>query len=202
MGNDEMLVATSEDKSSMNIYSLSNRRIVATLTPVEDIKSVGMCMTIRVLESEEVLPQILAGYENGSISLWDTSTWKECTTLKCHNESVMAMDFSSIVNKGFSVTALDTIVQWEIKDGREIKLLNEQKITNPGLNCISIRKDGKLFATGGWDSQARLFGCKKMKPLAVLSYHSASIQCVKFLDDNTLVLGSKDGCISFWSLYK
>ena len=197
-----MLAIPSEDKSSIDIYTFHKKEKVSTLTPESGIKSCGMCMAISVVRNEEGPSQILAGYENGSISLWDTATWKEISTLKCHDDSVMAMDYNGIINKGFSVTALKTIVQWEIKNEKDLQQLNEKSITNPGVSCLSVRKDGKLFITGGWDSQARLFGCKKLKPLAVLSYHSASIQSAIFLNDNTSVLGSKDGCISFWNLYK
>ena len=197
-----MLAMPSDDKSSIDIYTLHGKEKVSTLTPTSGIKSCGMCMAISVIRNEEGPSQILAGYENGSIDLWDTSTWKEISTLKCHDDSVMAMDYNEIINKGFSVTALKTVVQWEIKNGNVLQQLNERNITNPGVSCLSIRKDGKLFVTGGWDSQARLFGCKKMKSLAILSYHSASVQSAIFLNDNTSVLGSKDGCISFWSLYK
>ena len=197
-----MLAIPSEDRSSIDIYTFHEKQKVSTLTPKSGIKSCGMCMAISVIRNEEGPCQILAGYENGSISLWDISTWKEICTLKCHDDSVMAMDYNRIINKGFSVTAQETIVQWEIRNGTDLQKLNERKITNPGVSCLSIRKDGKLFITGGWDSQARLFGCKRLKPLAVLSYHSASIQSAIFLNDNTSVLGSKDGCISFWSLYK
>ncbi len=115
----------------------------------------------------------------------------------------MAMDYHPGINRGFSGSALDTVVQWEITEGAlEVKQLRETKITNPGISCLEIRADGKFFVTGGWDSQARIFGCKKMKPLAVLTYHSGSIQCAAFLEDHTLVLGSKDSHVSFWSLYK
>ena len=201
IGDNEMLSKPSQNKSSVEIYTLHNREKVATLTPSSGEKSCGMCMAIRVVSSACGV-KIFTGYEDGSIVLWDTSKWKELSTLKCHSESVMAMDYNSEINKGFSATALDTIVQWDLKDGNELELSGERKITNPGVGCLHIRKDGKLFVTGGWDSQARLFGCKKMKPLAVLSYHSGSVQCAHFLEDNTLILGSKDGCISFWSLYK
>ena len=198
----DMLATPSRNKSSVDIYTLHNKKKIATLTPSGGEKSCGMCLVIHVVSCAIGNAQILTGYEDGSIILWDTTAWKELSTLKCHGESVMAMDYNRDINKGFSATALDNVVQWELKDEKELQFLGERKITNPGVACLHIRHDGKLFVSGGWDSKARLFGCKKMKPLAVLSYHSGSIQCAHFLEDNTLVLGSKDGYISFWSLYK
>lgn len=53
-----------------------------------------------------------------------------------------------------------------------------------------------------------MFGFKKGKPLAILNYHSATVNCVAFAglsappeDSNFLVCGSKDKRISLWRLY-
>lgn len=40
-----------------------------------------------------------------------------------------------------------------------------------------------------------------MKPLAVLSFHSATVHCVAFAADGMLAAGSGDQRISIWSLY-
>ncbi len=175
---------------------------VSTLSTADGEKTNGMCMVIRTFTDDAGATSILTAYEDGSVALWETSTWKQVSKLKCHNECVMAMDFHGEINKGFSGSALDTVVQWEISPSRELKLVSEAKLTNPGVSCIKIRPDGKLLALGGWDNQGRVLGSKKMKALAVLSYHSQSVQCLEFLKDNTLVLGSKDGMISFWNVYK
>ena len=54
----------------------------------------------------------------------------------------------------------------------------------------------------------RVFGFKKGKPLAILNYHSATVNCIAFAgvnappeDRNLLVCGSKDKRISLWRLY-
>ena len=58
------------------------------------------------------------------------------------------------------------------------------------------------MATAGWDSRIRLFGVKKLRPLAVLDLHKESIQSVTFSLDGTLAAGSKDKTISLWILYQ
>lgn len=53
----------------------------------------------------------------------------------------------------------------------------------------------------------RVFGCKKGKPLAVLDYHSGTIQSIAFTGSslahrsNLMISGSKDGRVSLWKLY-
>lgn len=100
-------------------------------------------------------------------------------------------------------------------------------LRNAGVADVSVRQDGKIMASGGWDGRyhnilhssltlylmygshrVRVFGWKKGKPLAVLNYHSATVHCVSFAghhalleDSNLLVCGSKDERISLWKLY-
>ncbi|KAM6051726.1 guanine nucleotide-binding protein subunit beta-like protein 1 isoform 4-T4 [Theristicus caerulescens] len=80
------------------------------------------------------------------------------------------------------------------------------KLVNAGISDITIRPDKKILATAGWDHRIRIFGWRKLKPLAVLDYHTATIHCVRFSDHKNpsgrlLAAGSKDHRISIWSIY-
>lgn len=80
------------------------------------------------------------------------------------------------------------------------------ELVNAGISDITIRPDKKILATAGWDHRIRIFGWKRLKPLAVLDYHTATIHCVSFSDhssprDRLLAAGSKDQRISVWSIY-
>lgn len=79
-------------------------------------------------------------------------------------------------------------------------------LTNPGVSQLSIRGDGKLLASAGWDHRVRVFGWKKLRPLAVLQYHRDMVLSVAFSDhkdprQRLLAAGSKDQRISLWSIY-
>lgn len=54
----------------------------------------------------------------------------------------------------------------------------------------------------------RIFGWKKGKPLAVLNYHSSTVNTCSFLPNtastkssNLIVCGSKDERVSMWKIY-
>lgn len=74
---------------------------------------------------------------------------------------------------------------------------------------VTIRPDSKIFATGGWDYQIRIFSFKTLKPLAVLDFHNSTIQDIVFTQERSeayncdylMAATGKDGCISFWNLY-
>ncbi|XP_057270990.1 guanine nucleotide-binding protein subunit beta-like protein 1 isoform X3 [Pezoporus wallicus] len=79
-------------------------------------------------------------------------------------------------------------------------------LVNAGISDITIRPDKKIVATAGWDHRIRIFGWKKLKPLAVLDYHTATVHCVSFSNhknprERLLAAGSKDHRISIWSIY-
>lgn len=86
------------------------------------------------------------------------------------------------------------------------KVYKTHKLVNAGISDITIRPDKKILATAGWDHRIRIFGWKKLKPLAVLDYHTATVHCVSFSDHSNpqhrlLAAGSKDQRISVWSIY-
>ena len=100
------------------------------------------------------------------------------------------------------------------------------ELRNAGVADVSVRQDGKIMSSGGWDGRyacskcirhtcsslglhsVRVFGWKKGKPLAILNYHSAAVHCISFTgyqtqleDTNLMICGSKDERISLWKLY-
>jgi WD40 repeat protein len=96
----------------------------------------------------------------------------------------VCLDYSRKLNLGISGSADDKLIAWTIDDDCRIVYKNEIITKNPGFNQILIRKDQKIVAAAGWDSHVRIFTAKKLKPLAVLSYHKENVQCLTFSTDN------------------
>ncbi len=87
-----------------------------------------------------------------------------------------------------------------------LQMHDSVQMTNPGVSQLCIRADGKILATAGWDDNIRVFGGKKLKPLAVLQHHTDMVNSVAFSDhqdptQRLLAAGSKDQRISVWSIY-
>ena len=51
-----------------------------------------------------------------------------------------------------------------------------------GQQSLHIRSDGRIFATAGWDSQVRVYSCKTLKELAVLSWHKVGCYAAAFAE--------------------
>ncbi|VFV29526.1 guanine nucleotide-binding protein [Lynx pardinus] len=89
---------------------------------------------------------------------------------------------------------------WQ-QQGESLQVCKTHELTNPGIADVKIRPDRKILATAGWDHRVRVFHWRTMKPLAVLSFHSATVHCVAFAANGLLAAGSGDQRISIWSLY-
>ena len=80
------------------------------------------------------------------------------------------------------------------------------------MACLGIRPDRQLVVAGGWDGRVRVFSnTARLRPLAVLLFHSATVEALAFSRQpvaagrlagrNILAAGGKDGKISLWDIY-
>lgn len=156
-------------------------------------------MSLKLVDSS----RLMAGYENGELALFDLTTFEELTsTMMFNGHPLMCFDYRADKNVGICGSSESCLKQFSLKD-QSISETASVELTNPGQNCISIRKsDAKLFATGGWDSRIRMYSLKKLKPLVVLDFHKDTINTIDFNSrDNIMACGSNDCIISFWNLY-
>ena len=63
----------------------------------------------------------------------------------------MCMDFDSKSKQGISGSAEDRITVFTLTSEGELELVKTVQIKNAGISEVKIRKDCKIFATGGWD---------------------------------------------------
>ncbi|KAJ6656510.1 hypothetical protein lerEdw1_003635 [Lerista edwardsae] len=190
----------------VRVLELPSKNSVCTLKPEPDAK-LGLPMCLKLWQPNTGShPFLLAGYENGSLALWNLSMGKTLSRLACHQEPIMSLDFDSEKGKGVSGSSEKQLCVWNPDEQQKLQLQNTISLTNPGVADVVLRQDRKILATGGWDYRVRLFGWKKLKPLAVLDYHTATVHCVAFSvhaqpRERLMAAASKDHRISVWSIY-
>lgn len=62
-----------------------------------------------------------------------------------------------------------------------------------GQQSLCVRSDGRLLATGGWDTRIRMYSTKTLKEVAVLKWHKEGVYAVAFsriLEPEDLNLGN------------
>ena len=194
-----MIAMPTHHQSQVDVVSMDTKQTICSLTPRN---TNDMCMQIKVLHGQSQHPMLLIGYESGNIALWDIHQAVELSRLQCCTDPVMGLDYSHEGNLGVCGSVDAVLRSWRISEQQGIVSMEDIEITNTGVGCVKIREDGKLFASGGWDSRLRLFSVKTLRPLAVLCQHTGTVQCLAFAADNTLAVGSSDCTISVWSIYK
>ncbi|XP_071944079.1 guanine nucleotide-binding protein subunit beta-like protein 1 [Antedon mediterranea] len=189
--------------ATVRLFHLETGEPICNLIPTKP-ESYGMVMCMKWILNH----QLIVGYEDGTVALWDTKKQEMVSKLKMHSEPVMCIDFSTSTMRGVSGSVDNSLKLWHV-DSSDISVIKEHELTNAGLSDIKIRQDNKIFTTGGWDNRIRLFSFQKCKPLAVLDYHTESILSLAFSyplaefdNGQLLAVGGKDSLISIWSLYQ
>ena len=157
-------------------------------------------------EDADGSPRLIAGYEDGSLRVWDPAPRREehATPLSCtllHREPLTSFDVSPATRRGISSSADGQIRAWKLESSSILPTTKEFEIA-ARVGCVRLRADGKLAVAGGCDGTVRLYGGRQMTPLGTAQGHAEGVQCVAFDEDNSFAVGGKDRVISVWSLYK
>ncbi|CUS09725.1 unnamed protein product [Tuber aestivum] len=162
----------------------------------EGVKT-GMAMSLSMFYSGEHLV-LVAGYESGHavVYKWDTKdTWKVVYTHKPHSQPILSLSVSPTpdTNPYFITSSADSVIAKHplpiltttpAPNTPDTPPPNEPiKVTDTrhyGQQSITIRSDGRIFSTAGWDSRIRVYSVKTMKELAVLKWHREGCYAVAF----------------------
>lgn len=209
----DILISPKNDNEII-IYNMKNMDVQHTLNANnvlnerEELPSqLGQIMCFRYITFSNQ-SYVLAGYESGTFLTWDLRTNNIINVAK-FEECPMAFDFCCETNRGIYGNASDKLgIFGYVRN--EMKLINrgDIPIKNAGINCIKIRKDQKIFCSGGWDGRVRIFSWKSLRPLAVLTDHKASISDIEYSNEKVdlwkspiMATSGSDSQIALWNIY-
>lgn len=164
-----------------------------------------MCMQPLTISGQSYL---LAGYESGCFLTWDLRTGHVINVAQ-FEECPIAFDFCADANRGIYGNTSDKLGIFGYQRA-DMKLINRGDISikNSGINCVRIRKDQKVFCTGGSDGRVRVFSWKSLRPLTVLTEHRAPVNDIVYSPGKCdlwkspiMACAGNDAVISLWNLY-
>jgi WD40 repeat protein len=132
--------------------------------------------------------------------LWDlkTRTWlADLRGARQHANNVeFTGDGKSLAACGGSNAFPDGVVVWDVASELDLVTLQGHK---DGVACGAFSRDGKMLATGGFDTMIRVWDTRTWKLKGVLKGHTKNVFCIAFSGDGTkLVSGSEDGTARLW----
>ena len=204
---DHVIMVTPSGQSGLMVSKL----VTPHIRPIVTLEREGSGSVMSVARGPA--GRLMAGYEAGDIVLWDWSNNLELmeVSLASHLGTLMSLTWDLDRKR---LVAVGSEARLVVVDTEAMSVTRVSEVTNPGLGAVMVRGDGRLLVTGGWDTRLRLFSWgaspDKVKPLAVLQFHSESVETLVCCDNleqgrlkgrRLIVAGGKDGKISFWDIY-
>jgi WD40 repeat protein len=184
----EQLIASPNglDAGGIDIFHLPSEHRISQIHSGQetDTATGGMVMAVSLFRHVESRLVLLSGYEDGRVKVHShqgdltrnssNSSWQTIMTSQPHSQPVLSLDV--LPSKEYFITSgADAILaKFPLTFSAETAAKPDKVVNtkHAGQQSLSVRSDGKIFATAGWDGRLRVYSVKTMKELAVLKWHT------------------------------
>jgi ASTRA-associated protein 1 len=188
------------DSGGIDFFHLPAERRVSVLNADARIKT-GMVMALDLFHHPETgLLTVISGYEDGHTLVYRRGPvpspggkwkWENVLLSRPHSQPILSLDTSPSKDFYFTSSADAMIAKLPVPTSTLSGDPNTKpaKISNTkhaGQQDLTVRQDGKIFATAGWDARVRVYSTKTLKELAVLKWHQDGCYSIAFADNTRL----------------
>ncbi|KAF2423648.1 WD40 repeat-like protein [Tothia fuscella] len=163
----------------VNIIQLPSEERLHTVQVSNEEKGV-MIMALQFFYKNEML-HLISGLESGktSLQIFLNTKWKTLFRSATHSQPILSLGLMPDSSSYFTSGADSIIGMHVIESMSKAKTIQTK---HSGQQSLTVRSDGKIFATAGWDSRIRVYSTNTMKELAVLKWHKEGCYSVAFAD--------------------
>ncbi|KAJ9604431.1 Astra associated protein 1 Asa1 [Cladophialophora chaetospira] len=185
------------DSGGIDIFQLPSEKRLSQIKSDKDSPT-GMVMAISIFHQKDessLRLVVVSGYEDGRVMIHvhqgdpsnpeQTNRWQRLMSSKPHSQPVLSLELLPSRTHFLTSSADATIAKFPLPSpsGTAAPEPQPEKSVNTkhaGQQCLSVRSDGKIFATAGWDGRVRVYSCKTLKGLAVLKWHKVGVYSTAF----------------------
>ncbi|TEB29601.1 WD40 repeat-like protein [Coprinellus micaceus] len=142
--------------------------------------------------------QIVCGFQDNSVRIYDSSTGDEVKVLHGHTDVVLSVAISSDMDHIVSGSRDHSIRIWEASTGKELMALRGH---TEMILSVAISADKTWIVSGSADTSVRIWSMVTGEQLKVLNGHTYAVLSVAItLDMTRIVSGSSDRSIQIWDV--
>ena len=180
------------DSGGIDLFHLPSERRISQIKADPSVKC-GMVMAIKLVTDKSNGQLVMAsGFEDGHVMLhrrlkpatgndWQ---WEKVYINRAHSQPVLSLDVEPNAQFFISSSADAMLIKHPLNDCQVGSISTSSskaiKTKHAGQQDLTMRDDGKIFATAGWDARIRVYSSKSMQELAVLKWHKEGCYAVSF----------------------
>ncbi|XP_029959994.1 guanine nucleotide-binding protein subunit beta-like protein 1 [Salarias fasciatus] len=135
-----LLAYPGQQTEEIRVVELPSKTPVCTLLPEAKL---GMVMSMQLWQPDSGPgPLLLAGYEDGSLLLWDVTQRADLSRVRAHPEPVMCLTFDTERLRGVSGSSERELASWTLDEQSKLQV-------SRGHSDRAIRKDGRNSTEDG-----------------------------------------------------
>ena len=188
-------IASGSADSTVILWDVATRRIIATLRNTHLVRSVAFSPDGATLA---------VGSNSKAVDMWDIATQRKIGTFGGHRNLVTSLAFSPDGTTLATGSQDRTIKLWNVATRQNIATLSHTH----GVESVSFSPDGGSLASGSWGGTSSsdpgvvwLWDVSTLQPIVKLEGHADAVRSVAFSPDGTILAsGSYDGKVILWDI--
>ncbi|MCJ1318871.1 ASTRA complex subunit [Xylographa vitiligo] len=143
------------------------------------------------LRSTNSALRLLAGYESGHTIVYrhhpPENKWQKLYSAQPHSQPILSLAPSPsfdyyLTSSADAIIAKHPLLSADTTVDPHTQPLKLANTKHAGQQGLSMRSDGKIYATAGWDARVHVYSAKTMKELAVLRWHKEGCYATAFAE--------------------
>ena len=190
------------DSGAIDFFQLPGGKRVSTIPAEKTIKT-GMVMALALFyQTADDRLCVAAGYEAGYTCLYKQEAssdesgaswlWKKMLDAQPHTQPLLSLDVAPTCDVYYTSSADALLTRISIPDDGSVdqgdhRIIQKLNTKHAGQQGLSVRNDGKIFATAGWDGKIRVYSAAKLEELAVLKWHKDGCYATAFAEVDSVL---------------